>query len=254
MFPLLLHCSLFTFFVPAQAIGVDNLNVRQHGQVLVLKPLRSVRTIAREFDLVANRAFDAYREDRVMEEPQVTDRILGAIEVSIQNRQFGGVVWKARTLKTSGKGAEEKRHGADLMGVLDINLPFFKVKKGFLAQAKRAEPDGRFSLQEWKRLLFQCEKMLERTPDSFVWIYSKREGIRIFSANSVLGLGMTSRNVFDLYHHSVSSFFESHLECFIGDPLLNSTNIETLDTLADIPARRPSESLPAEESSLAGHS
>lgn len=207
----------------------------------MIKPLRSVRKIAREIEDAANVAFSAHLEDRVVEEPQVTDRILGGIEDRIQARQFGGVVWKARTLRTGpGKAAEEKRHGADLMGVLDINLPFFKVQKGFLAQAKRAEPDGQFSKQAWDRLLFQCEKMLARTPDSFVWIYSKREGIRIFSANSVLGLGggQISRNVFDLYNHSVSSFFESHIKCFIGDHRLNSPNIETLDALADFSTER----------------
>ena len=205
----------------------------------MLKPLRSVRKIAREIEDAANGAIYDYRKGYIVEEPEVTGRILGAIRDRIKTRRFGGVVWNAYTLRTSsGKAAEEKRHGADLMGVLDIDLLFFKVQKGFLAQAKRAEPDGRFSKKAWERLLFQCKMMLDRTPDSFVWVYSKSKGIRIFSANSVLGLGLTSRNVFDLYHHSVSSFFESHIKCFIGDHRLNSPNIETLDALADFPAKR----------------
>ena len=205
----------------------------------MLKPLESVRQIAREIEKAANRAFRAYREDRAAEEPQVTDRILGAIKDRIQTRQFGGVVWKARTLRTSrGKAAEEKRHGADLMRVLDINLSDYKVVKGFLAQAKKAEPGRSFRQDDWDRLRSQCEKMLVRTPDSFVWVYSKSEGIRIFSANSVLGLGLKPKNVFDLYDRSVSTFFENHIECFIGDPRLNSPNIETLDALADFPAKR----------------
>ena len=213
--------------------------MREHGVVPVIKPLRSVRKIAREIEDAAKGAFSAYLEDRVVEEPKVTDRILGGIEERIRIRQFGGVVWKARTLRTSrGKAAEEKKHGADLMGVLDIKLPDYKVQKGFLAQAKKAEPKEWFSTEKWKDLRLQCKTMLARTPDSFVWVYSKKEGIRIFSANSVLGLGMTSRNVFDLYHHSVSSFFESHIKCFIGDPQLNSPNIETLDALADFSTER----------------
>ncbi len=205
----------------------------------MLKHLQSVRKIAREIGDAANGAFRAYREDRAAEEPQVTDRILGAIEDRIQTRQFGGVVWNAYTLKTSrGQAAEEKRHGADLMGVLDINLSDYKVVKGFLAQAKKAEPGRSFKQGDWDRLRSQCEKMLERTPDSFVWVYSKSKGIRIFPANSVLGLGLEPRNVFEIYDRSVSTFFENHIECFIGDPRLNSPDIETLDALADFPAKR----------------
>lgn len=234
----------------------------------MLRHLRSVRKIAREIANAADGVMDAYRDDRVVEEPQITDRILGAIEDRIRNRQFDGyherhaaegpwvkgynpravdydtrvpqfrgIVWKARTLRTGpGIAAEEQRHGADLMGVLNIDLPDYRVAKGFLVQAKRAEPNRWFPQRDWGRLHSQCQKMLRRTPDSFVFVYSKSEGIRIFPASSVLGL--KSRNIFDLYDRSVSSFFENHIICLIGDSRLNSTNIDTLDALADLPVER----------------
>jgi hypothetical protein len=123
-----------------------------------------------------------------------------------------------------------------LMGVLDVALGSYNATKGFLAQAKKAEPGQFFSNVDWRRLTQQCETMLRRTPSSFVFVYSKRRGIRIFPANSVVGL--TSRDLFELYDRSVSSFFENHIECFIGDPRLNSTDIETLDALADFPVER----------------
>ncbi len=203
----------------------------------MLRQTRTVRNIAREIADAANSAFNAYQETRVAEEPQITDRILGAIEGRMQDRQFGGVVWKALTLRTGpGVAAQEKRHGADLMGVLDVDLPGYKTKKGFLAQAKKAEPELRFSSNDWQRLCSQCKTMLERTPDSFVFAYSKKRGIRVFPANSVLEL--ESRRIFDLYNRSVVSFFESHIECFIGDPRLNSTEIETLNALVGLPVER----------------
>lgn len=234
----------------------------------MIKRLRSVRRIAREISDAADGALDAYREGRVEEEPQLTDRILGAIEDRVKSRQLiayeeyplveempdlnrllsetkrefarqplGGIAWKARTLRTGrGIAAEEKHHGADLMGILDLALPDYRATKGFLAQAKRAEFRQRFSKSDWDRLRSQCETMLLRTPDSFVWVYSKSRGIRVFSASSVLGL--ESRRIFDLYSRSVSSFFESHIECFIGDRRLDSTNVETLDTLAELPVKR----------------
>lgn len=122
------------------------------------KKSRTFRKIAREIADAANGAINAYKEARVEEEPQVTDRILGAIEDRIQNQKFDGVIWNARTLRTGrGVAAEESRHGADLMGVLDIGIPGHRAKKGFLAQAKKAEPDHPLSSKDWERLLLQCE-------------------------------------------------------------------------------------------------
>ena len=233
----------------------------------MIRHLHSVRGIAREISGAADGALGAYRNGRVKEEPQITDRILGAIEdrvgsdspramagfhepdspdelirgpsvaVDRAGTRFPGcIIWNARSLTSSGKAAEEKRHGADLMGVLDIDIAEYRVAKGFLAQAKLAEPSRRFSTQAWDRLLGQCETMLSRTPDSFVWIYSIEAGIRIFSAISIVALN--SRDIFDLYSRSVSSFFEYHIECFIGDRRLNSTDISTLDVLQELPVER----------------
>ena len=223
----------------------------------------SVRETAREIAKAADGALNAYRNGRVTEEPQITDRIIGAIEDRIGSGRpddegriaqldsssssdrfvegnhddepyyiFQRINWTARSLRTgSGIAAEEKRHGADLMGVVDINIPHYRVIKGFLAQAKRAEPGHKFKNKDWDRLHFQCETMLLRTPDAFVWVYSKLRGIRIFPAVSVLTL--KSKDIFHLYSRSVSSFFENHIECFIGDRRLNSTDIETLDVLSE---------------------
>lgn len=245
----------------------------------MIRRLKSVRRIAREISDAADGALSSYREGRVEEEPQLTDRILGAIEDRILSRplvaygepfvgempesdrplsltmprvasqSLGGIVWKARTLRTGrGVAAEEKRHGADLMGILDLDLPGYRATKGFLAQAKRAEPGQRFSKPDWDRLCSQCDTMLLRTPASFVWVYSRSRGIRIFSASSVLEL--ESRCIFDLYSRAVSSFFENHIECFIGDRRLDSTNVETLDFLAKLPVERILELSAKDESTL----
>ena len=83
----------------------------------MLKNNRTVRKIAREIAVAADGAFSSYRDGSVVEEPHVTDRILGAIEERIRNLRLGGVIWTARTLRTSrGVAAEEKRHGTDFMG------------------------------------------------------------------------------------------------------------------------------------------
>ena len=200
----------------------------------MLRNAGTVRKIAWEIESAANGAFSAYKEDRALEEPAITNQIIGAIVDRIRNLTYGNISWRARPLRTGpGKAAEEKRHGADLLGVLDISIPGYTTKKGFLAQAKKAEPGMRFPSREWGRLCSQCELMLARTPDSFVFIYSINKGLRIFPANAVLGL--KSRDIFQLYDRRVATFFEHHIQCFIGDPRLNSTNIHTLDVLAELP-------------------
>ena len=55
----------------------------------MLKRTKTVRKIAREIADAADGAFDSYRDGSVVEEPQVTDRILGAIRERIRNRRFG---------------------------------------------------------------------------------------------------------------------------------------------------------------------
>lgn len=171
---------------------------------MLQRHMRMARSVARDISEAANGAFDAYIEGRVEEEPQITDRILGAVEGRVAGQKYNGVSWKARTLRTGrGSAAEEKRHGADLMGVLDIDLPEYRVKKGFLAQAKKANPDRLLQKYEWERMIEQCKKMMELTPDSFIFVYPTQPmnvyrvwpmgvqfswNIRIFPANAVLGL------------------------------------------------------------------
>ena len=223
----------------------------------MLKQLRLVRNISREISHAADEAFSIYREGRVVEEPSLMPIILKAIEDHIGRGYFGtalgselsisredpasitratgiaDIAWKFRILKTGrGSAGEEKRYGADMMGVLDVDVPGYRSKKGFLAQAKMSEPSHRFRTKDWEKLRQQCKNMLACTPDSFVLIFSRREGIRMVSAQAVLGL--ESRQLFDLYNRSLSTFFENHIICHIGDHRLDKTDIEQLETLRDM--------------------
>ncbi len=111
------------------------------------------------------------------------------------------------------------------MGVLSIDLPDYKVRKGFLAQAKLAD---HLSDREMKRLKDQCNRMLGITSESYVFVY-KRDSVRILPAISVLSADVTELT--DLYNWSVQTFFESHLESFIGDRELSAASGDQLDEL-----------------------
>ena len=58
----------------------------------MIRHFKIVRHVAREIADAADGALGAYREDRVLEEPQITDRILGAIEDRVERlsvRSYG---------------------------------------------------------------------------------------------------------------------------------------------------------------------
>ncbi len=230
----------------------------------MIREYRAVRAVATAIAEEANATMEAYRNSKVVDEPHITDRLLGAIESRLRNlaptvsepphlpeaghmpvpvahegaspdRQIKGagrspLKWDAMTLRAgSGSAGHKKRFGADLLGVLSIDAPDFKVTKGFLAQAKRAEPGVRFSNSDWGRMSEQCEKMLEVTRDSFVLVYSLERGMRFFSAEAVRAF--RGRDLFELYDVGFRTFFERHLECFIGDRRLNRPEIGVLEAL-----------------------
>jgi hypothetical protein len=190
---------------------------------------RIVRQIGRGVAVASEGVVEDYRNERVVDEPHFTDRLLGAMSERLRGR-VKGVTWSAKTLRP-GKGFanEERRHGADFLSVLEIDLPDLSVKKGFLAQAKRAEPGEPLSGDDWKRMVKQCNTMLEVTPDAFVAVYSRSKGVMLVPAIEVVG--STSRDLFSHYSRSLQTFFELFVECFVGDRRLHSAHIQVLDEI-----------------------
>ena len=170
----------------------------------MIRDYRSVREVASAIANAGEMAMEAYHSARVTDEPHITDRLMQAIEMTVNGtdpvpgyrllfegaatpyRRYGGLIWQAHTLRSGSRSAaHEKRFGADVLGVLTINTPAYRATKGFLAQAKRAEPGVPLWKSRWDGLMGQCERMLAVTPDSFVMVYSKKWGISFFSAQAV---------------------------------------------------------------------
>jgi len=152
----------------------------------------------------------------VEQEPQITDRLLGRLERQLKEYKKNGVQWILKTFTEHGPNAQEPRTGADVAGILDVELGNYRIKKGFLAQAKIA-PDRGFTRGEFTRLHGQCRTMLQITPDSYVLIYFET-AIRVFPAVSVLAT--QDRRLSDIYSRSLGRFFEEHFKSFIGDARL----------------------------------
>lgn len=155
----------------------------------------------------------------------MTDRMLGAIEESLSGFQRNGIRWSAKTLTDRGAKSQESRFGADFLIVLSIDLPNFRISKGFLAQAKLIK-DGR--VRDLTELRSQCEKMLSISRDSYVFLYDN-QGVRVAPATAVAA---STSNPNKVYDKSAQRFFMDHLECFVGDPAIAMPSPDGLEALA----------------------
>lgn len=195
----------------------------------MLKYRRIIRTSARRIAAAANRTVDDFVARRVEHEPEFTSEMLGRMKESMNGYRVGGVRWTAKVLTSHGAKAQERRFGADFMGVLDLDLPEYKVCKGFLAQAKRIEPGGRMGNEDWGRMVGQCKKMLTITPESFVFVYSHK-GVIVIPAIAIISAQQRT-SLTDFYSRSMQRFYEDHFECFVGDIKMHSADIKVLEQL-----------------------
>ena len=220
----------------------------------MLQHYAAVRRVATAIANAAETAVVGLRAGRVQGEETFTDRMIGAIEERLQGgvtteelvheskshtRQLAAIpdvldnspsiTWSALTLTAHKRGAQEKSFGADFLGALEIRLPDYHVKKGFLSQAKLTEPDARMTSREFTRLQKQCNKMLSHTSDSFIFLYST-QGIRVASALGIVGM-TNSTNPYHTYTRSLERFFEEHLQCFVGDRRIRAATPEALNAL-----------------------
>lgn len=171
----------------------------------------------------------ALQQRRVEHEPAFTDRLLGAMEHVLNRATVAGIVWTAKTLTDRGAGSQEAEFGADFMTVFQLSLKDFSVSKGFLAQAKLVEPTDSFSNSESDRLKSQCEKMLNFSPASFVFLYSQQSGIQVVPAIEIVSA--RSCNPHELSSKAMGKFYQEHFECFIGDHSIKSADRTGLDDL-----------------------
>ncbi|MDF9615921.1 hypothetical protein P5763_28485 [Bacillus cereus] len=129
------------------------------------------------------------------------------------------------------KKTEEKRVGADLCGIVDINHNGKRIVKYFLAQSKvcsvKQSKAGKVYYKGGdSNLNHQIEDMLSITSDSFVFIYSE-DGIFATPAFGIRG----SNGKIDTrsqYYKSLGSFYAEFFKCFVGDHKVGELDLNTL--------------------------
>ena len=180
-------------------------------------------------------------EDVVHEEP-FSDQLCGRLKETLQEFETPRVRWQV-DVAMAGRGSgrfyarslskydEEPRFGADLVMVLDIDLPDYSVRKGFIAQAKRLGSGEELDGSNREKLLEQCRRMVSFTPASLVLLYS-RHGVHPVSATAVLAA--RGYNLYSLETYSTAIMYRDFAICWLGDQRIQATDRASLDALRQL--------------------
>jgi hypothetical protein len=187
----------------------------------------SIRDASDRIGAAVNSLVDALRNQRINQEPDFTSRMVQAIAMTVDGMETNGIRWDAKVLSDRGRGSEESQYGADFWGIADIRLNDFRVSKGFLAQAKRLEPGQGFPPRDWNDLQSQCRRMLDVSPDSFIFLYSVT-GVSVVPAISIEGADRTNPHELP---SRLADFYLLHFEGFVGDRDLGAPHIGILERL-----------------------
>lgn len=120
---------------------------------------------------------------------------------------------------------EEKKVGADIAGILEIDYGSKVLKKAFLAQSKichpvKVKPPKGTSTTHYESknplILKQAKDMLNITSDSFFFLYTKT-GCLVIPALHVDAIGKNKVNTVDFHYKNLGNFYSEFFQCFIGD-------------------------------------
>ena len=184
-------------------------------------PDQLVRQIVDEVKVVTRQLVENYRRRILMNEDQLTGALVSMLENHLRDLSVRGiqVIPKALSLE------EEKKAGADLGVLLNVDIPDFKLSKAFIAQAKKCRCfrglGYRLSGNNLGNVIDQCQRMLGFTSSAFVLVYTGNFycGILAFPAGDVIALSkVMCTDLSALYAIRLDRLFENFMKCYTGDP------------------------------------
>ncbi|MDH6166271.1 hypothetical protein M2282_001412 [Variovorax boronicumulans] len=183
------------------------------------------RKAARAADRSVKAAMQKYADGLVADEDDITGALIGRLDSAFDGK-IGGITWSSSILRhRKGGAAQEKKAGADMLFHVSINTPQLTYSKGVLIQSKRVDEDAQMTSAGHKELIKQCNKMLDITPASFVFNYTK-SGVRCASATRVAGT--SSRTLNDSCNLTSYRFFLELFRCTTGDRSITSAKFDDL--------------------------
>ena len=176
-------------------------------------------------DRAVSAAMQKYSNGLVTDEDDITGALIGRLDAAFDEK-IGGITWSSSILRhRKGVAAQEKRAGADMLFHVSIETPQLTYSKGVLIQSKRIDEGTAMTADGHKELLGQCDKMLNITPASFVFNYTKSE-MRCASATKISGT--SSRILNDSCNLTSYRFFLELFRCTTGDRNITSAKFDDL--------------------------
>lgn len=183
------------------------------------------RKAAHAADRAVSAAMQKYADGLVTDEDDITGALIGRLD-SAFDAKIGGVTWSSSILRhRKGVAAQEKQAGADMLFHVSIKTPQLTYSKGVLIQSKRVDENVEMTVAGHKDLIGQCNKMLDITPASFVFNYTK-SGMRCASATRVAGT--SSRTLNESCNLTSYRFFLELFRCTTGDRSITSAKFDDL--------------------------
>lgn len=183
------------------------------------------RNAAHAADRAVNAAMQKYADGLVTDEDDITGALIGRLDSAFDGK-IGGITWSSAILRhRKGIAAQEKKAGADILLHVSIKTPQLTYSKGVLIQSKRVDEDAEMTATRHKELIGQCNKMLDITPASFVFNYTK-SGMRCASATKVAG--SRSRMLNQSCNLTSYRFFLELFRCTTGDRKITSAKFDDL--------------------------
>jgi hypothetical protein len=171
------------------------------------------------------KATERVRRGRSIHEDDLTGILVGRLDAALEG-EIGGLKWDCTILQhRSGKAAEEKKYGADLLLHVKMDTPTQIYSKGALIQMKKVGPDSIMWPADQKNLIEQCQKMLKLTAAAFVMDYGKGY-VRCGAASRIAGA--TSRDLYKLCGWTSYRFFLEFFRSPIGDSRITSALVDDL--------------------------
>ncbi|MGG4604634.1 hypothetical protein ACLPHM_07565 [Paenalcaligenes sp. Me131] len=186
---------------------------------------KAFREAAHAADRAVSAAMAKYASGYITDEDDITGALIGRLDAAF-DENIGGVNWSSSILRhRKGVAAQEKKTGADMLFHVSIETPQLTYSKGVLIQSKRVDDGVEMTASSHKELLSQCDKMLNITPDSFIFNYTK-SAMRCASANRIAGA--SNRILNDSCNLTSYRFFLELFRCTTGDRRITSAKFDDL--------------------------
>jgi len=169
--------------------------------------------IAAALEKIANDVCRAHYGGLTQEAP-LTARIGQALEGKVKDIDLKEYCIRVITsdIPDRGRGSLESKLGADLYVGVEVAAGGIKQSKGFLVQAKWSTAVRPGDIE---KLNNQCQTMLERSKDSYVWVYGST-GVRVIPAERIVKGPRIKR----FGGGQLKDLFGRVLECTAGDRTL----------------------------------